>query len=441
MKARGSPVQTFYDAQLAAVGPWLPHVRQAPLRNSLKQRFVEEAASWSVRKTLSPFTRRVTALEWHPVYHNMVAFASHGGDIQLWNHEDPSRNVFVRGLGYGHGCITSMKFNPENPRYVYTTSVDGRFFLQDLEGRQSSVFLDTHDITYWWCSLDLSRQHNVIFVGGNTGQGVLLDSQGEVICKYKKFHKGKVKYAEFCPSGRWLLATASVDRTAALWDIRMLKSQCGESTNRPEPLHTLRHGAPVNSATFDPHTGSRLLTTAQNSSLQVHDASSNWETATAAVSHPHRHFQHMTDIMATWHPLHQDLCVVGRYPEKTDNDQTRTVDLIDLERGSSQLVVQLNSPTLKGIVVLNKFSKCGSWLASGMGYHCLLWGPEVKETRRVKGRRGAHRGNVLGLGGGGRPQKKRERKRKKDKDDEDDNRVAKKLKKMTVAAGKKKRVT
>ena len=436
MKARGSPVQSFYDAQLAAVGPWLAHVRQAPLRNNLKQRFVEEAASsWCVRETLSPFTRRVTALEWHPVCHNVVAFASHGGDIQLWNYDDPSRNVFVRGLGYGYGCVTSMKFNPENPRYVYTTSVDGRFLSQDLEGRQSNVFLDTQDISYWWCSLDISRQYNVMFVGGNTGQAVLLDSQGEVICKYKKFHRGKVKYAEFCPSGHWLLATASVDHTAALWDIRMLRSQSGDSTDRPEPLYTLGHTAPVNSATFDPHTGSRLLTTAQNSVLQVHDASSNWETATVVVSHPHRHFQHMTDIVATWHPLHQDLCVVGRYPEKTDEDQTRTVDLIDLETGSGgRVVAQLSNTPLKGIVILNKFSRCGRRLASGMGYHCLLWGPEVKETKWLKGHGGRRPGDVLG---GGR-QKRGGRKRKKD---EDDSRVAKKLKKMTVDAGKKKRVT
>ena len=37
-----------------------------------------------------------------------------------------------------------------------------------------------------------------------------------------------------------------------------------------------------------------------------------------------------------------------------------------------------------GVIVLNKFSKCGSCLASGMGYHCLLWQPEEEALRQVR---------------------------------------------------------
>lgn len=142
-KGQESMVHSLYYSQRGAVGPFLSHVYQAPLKNCLKQRFVENAATWRVHKTLSPFTRRVTVIEWHPTYHNTVAFASHGGDIQLWNYDDSSRDLNIRGLGYGYGCITAMKFHPENPRYMYTTSVDGRFCLQDFEGRQSSCSL-TH---------------------------------------------------------------------------------------------------------------------------------------------------------------------------------------------------------------------------------------------------------------------------------------------------------
>lgn len=99
-------VHSLYDSQLGGVGPVLTHVRQASLKNCLKQRFVEDAATWSVHKTLSPFVRRVTAIEWHPVRHNVVAFASHAGDIQLWNYENPPpSDLTVRGMGYGYGCI------------------------------------------------------------------------------------------------------------------------------------------------------------------------------------------------------------------------------------------------------------------------------------------------------------------------------------------------
>ena len=376
-------VEAVYSSQLGAVGSFLPHVRQAPLRDHLKQRFVEDAATWTVHRSLSPFKRRVTAIEWHPVYHNVVAFASHGGDVQLWSYEDQSRSRKLEGLGFGYGCITAMKFHPEEPRYVYTTSVDGRFCLQDMEGRQSSVFLDTQNISHWWCCVDFSRRYNVVFVGDNTGQAVLMDSTGEtVICSYKKFHKAKIKHAEFCHAGRWLLATASVDHTVALWDIRMLRSQSGLCLSRPQPISSLMHEAPVNAATFDPQFGSRLLTTAQNSELRTYDSGRAWAAPTVIIPHPHRHFQHMTDIAATWHPIHRDLCVVGRYPGKDDSNQNRCVDLVDVERGAC--VGRLECRALKGIVVLNRFDRFGSRLASGMGYHCLLWQPQREVLRQAR---------------------------------------------------------
>ena len=421
-RGRRATVEAVSDSQLGAVGPILPHVRQAPLRHCLKQRFVADASTWIVHKTASPFNRRVTAVEWHPVYHNVVAFASHGGDIRVWNFENPTRDLSIRGLGYGHGCVTSMKFHPENPRFLYTTSVDGRFCLQDVEGRQSNVFLDTGDIAHWWCSADFSREHNAIFVGDNTGQGVILDSRGEVFCNYKRLHRGKIKFAEFCHAGgKWLLATASVDHTVALWDIRMLRDQPGLAIKGPTPVSVLAHTAPINSATFDPQHGSRLLTTAQNSELRVYDASTNWGAPTTVISHPHRHFQHMTDIVASWHPMYDGLCVVGRYPGKDDSDQSRCVDLVDVDCG--KVVGSLYSPTLKGIIVLNKFSRCGGRLASGMGYHCLLWQPEREVLRQVRAKcRGSR--DVVGTGlSGERPPKKR---RKRD----DETRKKLKMKKL-----------
>lgn len=406
---RQSIVHSLYHSQRGAVGPFLPHVYQTPLRNCLKQRFVKDAVKWRVHKSLSPFTRRVTAVEWHPTYHNTVAFASHGGDIHLWNYDDRSRDLNIRGLGYGFGCITAMKFHPENPRFIYTTSVDGRFCLQDFEGRQSSVFLDTQDISYWWCSMDICRPHNVLFVGGNTGKAVVLDSSGEVVCEYKKLHRGKIKYCEFCPTRCWLVATASVDHTVNLWDIRMLRSHSGKQF---EPISSLVHGAPVNSALFDPHFGSRLLTTAQNSELRVYDACSNWETPTAVISHPHRHFQHMTDIIAMWHPIHDGLCVVGRYPGKEDSDQSRCVDLIDVVHGKR--VSSFFSPTLKGVIVLNKFSRCGSCLASGMGYQCLLWQPEEEVLRLARKK---YSQSQLNGEPGWEKQPRRAKKRRRESDD------------------------
>lgn len=56
----------------------------------------------------------------------------------------------------------------------------------------------------------------------------------------EKLHKGKVTHAEFNPRCDWLLATASVDRTVKLWDLRNMK-------DRKSFLYEMPHERPVNS--------------------------------------------------------------------------------------------------------------------------------------------------------------------------------------------------
>ena len=50
-------------------------------------------------KTSSRFNRRITALQWHPWYNQSVAFASHGGDIHLWEfNNDSQQDKFINGV-------------------------------------------------------------------------------------------------------------------------------------------------------------------------------------------------------------------------------------------------------------------------------------------------------------------------------------------------------
>lgn len=347
----------------SVTGKFLPFRRT--VLDYLRTNFVKAVHSWGVQKTASPFNRRVTCIEWHPVYHKVLAVSSHGGDILLWNFDDPSKDVFFQGMGYGYGAITQMKFHPDTPSMVYTTSVDGRFCLQDLEGKHSEVYIDTMTIERWWTSLAITHSPGIMFVGGNSGSAVMLDLGGAVQRQYNRLHKDKIHHAEFCPTCEWLLVTSSNDRTVALWDVRMF----GET--KPNPLATMVHDAPISSANFDPLHGSRILTTAQNSELRVYDSYNRWETPTIVIRHPHRHFQHMTHIKASWHPLYEDLCIIGRYPEAADADKTRCVDLIDLRDGT--VVGSFYDPSVKGIIPVNAFNNQGTHLASGTGYTTLLW--------------------------------------------------------------------
>lgn len=58
-----------------------------------------------------------------------------------------------------------------------------------------------------------------------------------------KLHKKKVTHVEFNSRCEWLLATASVDQTVKIWDLRNIKDKANF-------LHVLPHDKPVNAGEF-----------------------------------------------------------------------------------------------------------------------------------------------------------------------------------------------
>ncbi|KAJ8247703.1 hypothetical protein GJAV_G00249340 [Gymnothorax javanicus] len=382
---------------------------QSQLRQCFQEPFLRSLASYRLFRTASPFDRRVTCLEWHPTHPSTLAVASKGGDIILWDYEVLNKTNFIQGIGAG-GSITGMKFNPFNPDQLFTSSIGGATVLQDFNGKtkgagdsiggmkfspldatkiftasgEGTLTLQTfdgghaqlvaktpdcghlhHDVCLWYCSVDVSLSRQVVVAGDNVGGVQLLGIDGKAIWN-QKLHKAKVTHAEFNPLCDWLLATASVDHTVKLWDLRSIK-------DKSSFLHEMPHERAVNSAYFSPMDGSRLLTTDQYDQIRVY-CSSNWSKPQNIIRHPHRQFQHLTPIKATWHPLYE-LIVVGRYPdERVCPGHSRTIDIYDAN--TAALKYQLQDPNAPGIISLSKFSPMGDVLASGMGFSILIWNQE-----------------------------------------------------------------
>ncbi|KAM4017059.1 DNA damage-binding protein 2 [Anomaloglossus baeobatrachus] len=359
------------------------YLYRSALRGNVRARylqtpFLQSLASYIVYRTDSPFDRRVTTLEWHPTQPNTVAVGSKGGDIILWDYEELN-NTMIPGIGAG-GCITGMKFDPFNPNQLYTSSVQGITVLQDFTGRTLQTFTTTEDWDMWYCSLDVSASQRCVVTGDNLGKVVLLETNGNEIFRLR-LHKKKVTHVEFNPRCDWLLATASLDQTVKLWDLRKIK-------DKSSCLYTLPHARGVNSACFSPWDGAKLLTTDQHSEIRVYSAC-DWSQPQRIIPHPHRQFQHLTPIKASWHPRY-DLIVAGRYPDPQfpgyTADELRTVDVFDGQSGN--MVCQLCDPYASGIISLNKFNPMGDLLASGMGFNILIWSREIllmmKEEEMVK---------------------------------------------------------
>ncbi|XP_014849294.1 PREDICTED: DNA damage-binding protein 2 isoform X2 [Poecilia mexicana] len=334
---------------------------RSQMRQCLQEPFVRSLSSYHFHGASSPFDRRITCLEWHPTHPTTVAAASKGGDIFLWDFEKSETKSFTRGMGAGDS-VTDMKFNLLNPSQLFTSSMGGTTSLQDFSGTTLTVFTYTDSLNFWYCCVDVSVSRQMLVTGDNMGELLLLGLDGKRIFS-SKLHKAKVTHAEFNFRCDWLLATASVDHTVKLWDLRNIK-------DKTSFLYEMPHERAVNSAYFNPLDASKLLTTDQHDQIRVY-SSSDWSKPHHIIQHPHRQFQHLTPIKATWHPLY-DLIVAGRYPDdRICTGDQRTIDVFDSNSG--ELVFQMYDSTASGIKSINKFSPMGDVIGSGMGVTLLIW--------------------------------------------------------------------
>ncbi|KAL0968839.1 hypothetical protein UPYG_G00272570 [Umbra pygmaea] len=305
---------------------------------------------------------------------------------------------FVLLMQKGAGeSIGGMKFSPTDPTKVFLASGDGTLTLKSFEGLPDMVLSrvqncghDHHNVCLWYCCVDVSASRRCLMTGDNMGQVLLMGIDGQEIFS-KRLHKAKVTHGEFNPRCDWLLATASVDHTVKLWDLRNIK-------DKTSYLHEMLHDKAVNSAYFNPVDCSKLLTTDQYDQIRVY-SSADWSTPQRVIQHPHRQFQHLTPVKATWHPMY-DLIVAGRYPdERVCPGTLRTIDIYDANTG--QVACQLLDPNAPGIISVNKFSPMGDVLGSGMGLNILVWTREemfTNDKRRKELQQGGQLGRARGRG-------------------------------------------
>uniref|UniRef100_A0A673XAT4 DNA damage-binding protein 2 n=1 Tax=Salmo trutta TaxID=8032 RepID=A0A673XAT4_SALTR len=397
------------------------------MRQCLQKPYVRSLSSYKLHRTASPFDRRVTCLEWHPSLPTTLAVGSKGGDVVLWDYSVINKTSFIQGKGAGD-FIGGMTFSPTDPSKVYLASGDGTLTEQSFQGGPATVLSrvqdcghDHHNVCLWYCCVDVSLSRQMLVTGDNIGRVLLLGMDGHQVFN-EKLHKAKVTHAEFNPRCDWLMATASVDHTVKLWDLRNIK-------DKNSYLHEMVHDKAVNSAYFNPVDCSKLLTTDQYDQIRVY-SSSDWSTPQQIIQHPHRQFQHLTPIKASWHPLY-DLMVVGRYPdERVCPGALRTIDIYDANTG--ELACQLLDPNAPGIISVNKFNPMGDVLGSGMGVNILVW--NRSETLAGKQQRGQQEAGVQVGRGRGQRRRRGEARRRGEGRGEDEDDIGKLKKKLSSSS-------
>lgn len=354
------------------------------LEHCARSAVVTQLKDFQVYKSVTPFDRRVTAVAWHPKIPQLCAVGSKGGEIILWKYEKDEFEGIAEGIGPG-GSIQKIMFDGNHPSRVYTCSIDGTFEVKDLNksgAKNKETFLNTHDRDKWFTSFDIAPDGMTTITGESSGYVTLLNSRGEKMWR-DKLHKSKVTNIQYSAREPWLFVTTSTDNSVKIWDIRNLTDDVSSDLSRKQRcLQTLDHDKPVNSAYFSNVNGTRLLTTDQHSQLRVYKGPF-WDLE-RILPHPHRQFQHLTPIRATWHPL-VDLIIAGRYPDEKFPGyvpgELRTIDVMNPDNGIMEC--QISQPGLNKISSLNLFSNDGNAMLSGMGQTVLIWKqkPQLQDVK------------------------------------------------------------
>ncbi|BES89459.1 fatty acid transport protein [Nesidiocoris tenuis] len=339
------------------------------------------------------FYRRITAIKWHPSKSNIVALGSKCGEVVLRNVNGIEDQATTSKPQYSrHQAITNFCFNPFADDSLLMSSVDGTVTHWNFDVDAAKELHDLNDgYNTWFCSVNASEETGLIVAGDSTGLLHLFGKDMNRISAYK-LHKAKVNTAEFNKKQNHIFVTASLDKTVKMWDVRMLGKEKGKS-KISVPLEETTHDHGINAAYFSRTNSNRLLLTDQSMMLKVY-AMPFFDLETT-IYHPHRQFQHLTPIKASWHPL-ADLIVAGRYPDPSWPNyelEQRGIDIIDAKTGQNEL--RLVSAEHNSIMSLNEFNCTGEYIASGMGLYVVYWKasrPQSGKTQSARGRARAGRG-------------------------------------------------
>ncbi len=215
---------------------------------------------------------RIYSLEMHPADTKLlVAAGDTWGRVGLWD-VDAGDDQPVATFSPHSRPVTGVRVLASAPHHLLSCSQDGAVRSLHLTGGSSAAFIELYrapeDADGDYASLHgLSKtagEGGGLAVPRSDGVVVLLDPRvaGAGAASWQA-HDKKVFDADFSSAQPWLLASASLDRSVRLWDVRTLGGSA-----KAKPLVELEHGLSVTAARFSP-SGSRLLTTRTDTRLRV----------------------------------------------------------------------------------------------------------------------------------------------------------------------------
>lgn len=221
-----------------SMGDFYEELKHKPLTSKTEEQAREDLEKLELYEEFHPnqimlTTARMTTIEFHPSSKRKVIF---GGDtngmLGIWAVDDDSEEEpAITRFNPHRKNIARISVRPDAPEEVVSSSYDGSIRTMDLQKNISKCVVEFDD--QWG---DASGVSDFKFIDKNIGYLTTLGGEFAIFdlreatvkrdnCQVYRLHDKKIGYFSVCPSDEKLIASASLDRTMRIWDLRMIKNQ------------------------------------------------------------------------------------------------------------------------------------------------------------------------------------------------------------------------
>ncbi|KAG1668058.1 WD repeat-containing protein 76 [Nymphon striatum] len=235
---------------------------------------------------------RIFSIEVHPSINKLLVFAGDKtGHLGIWDVHAHNTQDGVNVYRPHSRPVNCLKFNKENPHYLYSLGYDQTIRQADLTKAVFEEIFRIPDDENYSCSYFDFLSSNSAVVSLTNGMVALTDFRDKSVTNYEisSARKYALKTISVHPTKKQYFITNGTEGTITLWDSRHMKVRNGK------PIASLPGFKTTSSAFFSPITGNKILATSYNDTISHNNRTGRW----------------LTPLKAAWLPNNEDLFVVG----------------------------------------------------------------------------------------------------------------------------------
>ena len=328
---------------------------------------------------------RIYSLALMPSSHDIVVVAGDKkGNVGIWNVGSSNVEDGVFSTRPHSGTISHLTFSKINTSKLLTSSYDGSIKELDANKGIFREILTLEDrCLYEFDSLpDMSATYVADDEGDVHQIDLRMNAKNRDISSWTA-HQKKINTLRVHPTKPWLIATASLDRSVSLWDVRRISSSGSSSSSSSlVPIYHLPHELSVSCAVFSTDGTKMLSNGCGPNHVKIYDMTTmmgayegsayEWGSKMKKsmpnvqpkekMYHDNRTGRWLTKFKPSFDPKRNDVFVMGCM------DQPRCIEVFQLPSSSRETGVQpimrLRDDLVNSVQSLNEFHVSKELIAS-----------------------------------------------------------------------------